>query len=249
MAITVAQTPAGSGSTWVVRGTRGLVDGFHIDDTVVAGQVVVAINGAGSNHGAIGDPGGVADSTDIIGLTSEAATVSTTIGSAGVEVEVEVLYTGYVLRAPLSGATTIGTAISTYTNTSSDANGLTVTAATGWTADDLNGYGALYCRSGANAGQIRKISDTTTTTFVVVQPFDSTIAVGDVFIVLQLGLPGNICRFQTTTDFQAIDSTEGNDLSSLSNEGICWGYENLDQAGNEKVRFSWRIVDSQLALT
>ena len=158
-------------------------------DTVVAGQPVVAINGAGSNHGGVGDPSGVTNTSDILGLTTQAATVSTTIGAAGATAEVVVTYAGYVFRAPLSGATTIGTAISTYINTAADSNGLTVTATTGWTADDLNGYGALYCRTGANAGQIRKISDTTTTTFVVVQPFDNTIAANDVFVVLQPGLP------------------------------------------------------------
>ena len=248
MAISVARYPGGS--PWVVRGTRGLPDGFHIDDTVGAGQPVVAINGAGSNNGAIGDPSGVTNTSDQIGLTTEAGTVSTTKGAAGVEVEVVVTYSGYVYEAPLSGATTIGTAIVEYTNTTQNTNATVVTtAANGWGATELDDFAALFCRSGANAGQIRKISANATTTFTVVQPFDNTIEINDVFIVLQPGLPGNIGRFQMTTDFQAIDNTEANDISSLTVEGICFGYENLDESGNEKVLFSWRSAVDQLAVS
>jgi len=221
---------------------------FQIDDTVVEGQPVVCIDGAGSNHGAIGDPGGVTDYANWFGFTNEAGTVSTTVGSAAVEVEITVMPGSKVIRAPISGATTIGTNLATYTNTAEDTNGLTITTTTNYDASDLNAYGAIYCRSGANAGQIRKISTNGTTTFVVVQPFDSTIAVNDVFVVLQTGIPGSISRFQMTTDFQAIDSTAGFDSAALTNEGIVWAYEGLEIAGQEKVLFLLPDAISQLTL-
>lgn len=223
---------------------------FQIDDTVVKGQYVVAIDGAGSNHGAIGDPGGVSTLKDMLGVTTEAGTVSTTIGSAAVEVEIEVNFTGPIFRAPLSGATTIGTALTEFVNDTADTNALTVTHdQTGWTADYLNAYGAIYCRTGANAGQIRKLSDGTTTTFVVVQPFDNTIAVGDTFVILSTGLPGSIGRIKLTTDFLACDCTANTDVSSLGDEILVWGYEGLETSGNETVLFSLVSAVEQLALS
>ncbi len=223
---------------------------FQIDDTLVAGQMVVAIDGAGSNNGAIGDPGGVNTLKDILGVTTEAGTVSTTKGESAVEVEVTVNYTGPVYRGPCSGATTVGTVLVEYINDTQDTAALTVTHnQSGWQSTRLDDYAAIFCRTGANAGQIRKISANTATTYVVVLPWDSTLEVDDTFVILSAGLPGCIGRIQLTTDFQGVDCTADTDVSSLADEIIVWGYEGLDISGSEKILFSWRGAVDQLAVT
>lgn len=221
----------------------------QIDDTVVAGQWVSAIDGAGSNHGAVGDPTATG-LKDCIGVTTEAGTVSTTKGSAAVEVEVIMNTPGSIWRAPLSGATTAGTNITVFTNDTADTNALTVTHdQTGYTADYGNGYGSLYCRSGANAGQIRKISDGTTTTFVVVQPFDNTIAVGDTFVHLHTALPLSVSKVKLTTDFLALNNVANDDITSYGDEIIVLWYEGLDTAGQERVVFTMSTAIDQLTIT
>jgi hypothetical protein len=233
-----------------IIGAAPYIRKFQIDDTVVAGQWVVSIDGAGTNHGAIGDPAGAETLKDMLGVTNEAGTVSTTKGSSAVEVEVTMNTYGSIWRGPLSGATTVGTAMTVFINDSADTNGLTVTHdQSGYTADYLNAYGALYCVSGANAGQIRKISDGTTTTQVVVQPFDSTIAANDTFLFLATGIPGSVSYLKMTTDWLGVDNTANTDVTSLADEIIVLGYEDLDVTGAEKVLFTWRSAFDQLAIS
>jgi hypothetical protein len=118
----------------------------------------------------------------------------------------------------------------------------------GYTADYGNAYASLYCRTGANAGQIRKISDGTTTTFVVVQPFDSTIAVNDTFIHLHTGIPLSVSYMKTTTDFQGLNNVANDDVTSYDDEIIVLWYEGLEIAGQERVVFVWPTAIEQLTV-
>ncbi|KKK79438.1 hypothetical protein LCGC14_2833520 [marine sediment metagenome] len=227
-----------------------LITKGQIDDTVVAGQLIIAVDGAGSNHGAIGDPGGATTLKDCIGVTTEAATVSTVKASSAVEAEYIMNTDGSAWRAPLSGATTVGTNPTVFVNDTQDTNALTVTHnQSGYTADYGNGYATLYCRSGANAGQLRKISDGTTTTFVVVLPFDNTIEVDDTFVHLHTSLPGSISKIKTTTDFLGLNNVANDDITSYGDECLVLWYEGLEIAGEERVVFTWSTVMNQLAIS
>ncbi|KKN79573.1 hypothetical protein LCGC14_0337770 [marine sediment metagenome] len=222
----------------------------QVDDTLVAGQWVVAVDGAGSNHGAVSDPSAADGLKDCIGVTTEAATVSTVKASSGVEVEVILNAPGSIWRAPFSGATTIGTNPTVFINDTQDTNALTVTHdQTGYTADYGNGYASLYCRTGANAGQIRKISDGTTTTFVVVLPFDSTIEVNDTFVHLHTALPLSVSKIKLTTDFQALNNVANDDITSYGDEVIVLWYDGLEIAGQERVAFTMSTAMDQLTIT
>lgn len=104
-------------------------------------------------------------------------------------VEVQLIGPGTVLRAPIRN-NAIGTAISSLTSTTGNANGLTVTTG----ACDFTPVANLctiYCRSGANAGQYRITDDTSTTVATWdVEMLATTATAGETYVRVPLRTHG-----------------------------------------------------------
>lgn len=134
-----------------------------------------------------GDEGGLAlpavtAASDVIGLTVDTATFTTTQGTGADSAERQVtviLNTDLVWRFRLSGSGTEGTALTQHTNTVADTGGTTITFSAGGTNFDSS---VIWGYSGANAGARRQVITVQATDAVVLVPFDHTIAVGDVFL-------------------------------------------------------------------
>jgi len=147
------------------------------------------------------------------------------------EVEVTLIIPGVTLvRAPIFN-TTWGTALYEIVNTTANSGGTTIVSpvATADIADDL---GMIYCRSGANRGIYRTITDITTVTTTVTVPFPYAIAVGDVFVqaACTLGYGG----MDLTTTFDAID---GNNVMD-DYYAVYYHDVNLEESGKEFAIFS-----------
>jgi len=96
------------------------------------------------------------------------------------QVEVTLVTPTTLIKAPI-WTTTPGTAAEVKTVTTADSAGTSVITS-GFTATE-DSYSTVYCRSGANAGQYRKVTaDGGTTTQTVLIPFNYGIAVGDTFV-------------------------------------------------------------------
>lgn len=112
--------------------------------------------------------------------TTTQATIAALDPPTAQEVEVTLITPTTLVRAPIWQSTpgtalTLGTVTTAVSGgTSYQGNALTATE---------DSYSTLYCRTGANAGQYRKITaDSGTTTQTVVIPFAYGVAVGDTFV-------------------------------------------------------------------
>lgn len=118
-----------------------------------------------------------------------ATTYSTTQGAVEGVVSI-IVNPDQILRAKMvTGAT--GTSITQDTVATAVSNGLTVVGGTSVASPDMD-EGLLWFTSGANLGESRKITSTSTVTATVISPFPRASAVGDTFLYagVNLGLTG-----------------------------------------------------------
>lgn len=168
-------------------GGAPLLMDLKVSATVVAGQPVRWVAGGNAN---IQGPVSGASNPDAIGLTTDAATYSTTQGSEGISYGV-IVDPFAIIRAEVNPSASTATAYAAgdgylLVADSASAGGTTVADTdTGGTSNDAID-GLIYCISGANAGQTRIVTAHTASTSVVVTvPFDNAIAAGDTFVFSQ----------------------------------------------------------------
>ena len=182
---------------------------YKLSATVVEGQPVIA-----STTGA--DGGEVTDATttsllDMLGIVLGASGLASprSVGLAGsltysatqgdTEGMVRVIVNpDAIIRALMSGGAAAGTALVLLSNTAASAGGTLITDADVGTAsmDD----GIVWCISGANVGQSRKITTfTSATSITVTVPFRRAIAVSDEFLQVPY-LPLTTRAIQITTN-------------------------------------------------
>jgi hypothetical protein len=112
--------------------------------------------------------------------TTTQATIAALDPPTPQEVEVTLITPTTLIKAPIWQATP-GVALTELASTTAVSAGTTVVTS-GFTATE-DSYSTIYCRSGVNAGQYRKITaDGGTTTQTVTIPFQGT-AIGDKFVV------------------------------------------------------------------
>jgi len=198
------------------RGGSGLVARFHLEATVVAGQVLIR-NADATTAGEVENPTTTA-AADFMGLALSAVTYSTTQATfdgfpgyrqSGEEGTVGVIFDPFqVLKFRVSGGATPGTALATtapanlLTNTAADTGGLIVTAAEVGTTD-MDG-GLIIGRTGNNAGVVRRnTTHTNNTDNRVIVPFPRTIAVGDTFIRVPYSKSAQTVQMTATTFLEA----------------------------------------------
>lgn len=121
---------------------------------------------------------------DVVGITLDTATYTTTqgTGSSSAERLVSVIINpDAIIRARMSGGSTEGTALTQYTVTTADSDGVQVITGDDWSSPETD-EGVVWGYSGSNVGQIRKVTSTATTYGQVTVPFDYNPAVGDVYL-------------------------------------------------------------------
>ena len=120
--------------------------------------------------------------TDSPGLAIDTGTYSATQGATHAEGLVTVeARPDLIIRALMSGGAAEGTALTLLSNTLASTDGLLVTDADVGTADMVSG--TIWCISGANVSQARKITaHSSATSMTVTVAFLNDIAVGDQFL-------------------------------------------------------------------
>jgi len=115
--------------------------------------------------------------------TTYTTTQATVAANGPSEVEVTLIIPGITLfKGPIfNGA--FGTALTEVTTTSASSGGTTITSTSGTITDIDDHYTTAYCRSGANRGQYRVVTNCGTNANVVTVPFKYGIAVGDKFVL------------------------------------------------------------------
>ena len=122
---------------------------------------------------------------DMVGVTLDTATYSTTQGTGANSAEASVriiINPDAIIKIRMNQGATEGTALTLYTETLASATGTVITGGDVNTTD--MDQGTIWCYSGANVGQARRITSTSTVAATVLVPFDNDTVVGDNFIVV-----------------------------------------------------------------
>ena len=188
-----------------LSGNKMLVRRYQVN-TTFANAGVVALD-PGSNNA------GVAISTttsfaDAVGVTLDTATYVTAQQTDGTSAERKlsiILQPDAVYRALLSGGATENTALALHAVTTASTDGLTITTGTTWTGTEFD-EGAVWGYDGANLGQIRKITSTSSTAGTVTVAFDYDTVVGDNFLRAPYW-PLQTITLQTTTNLYQADAS------------------------------------------
>lgn len=111
-----------------------------------------------------------------------------------------------VYRARLSGAATDGTALTAHTVTTATSDGLTITHSAYDASSPTMDEGTIWGYTGANAGQVRKITSVSTTATTVILAFPRDDAVGDQYLHAPIH-PTRSITAQLTTNCTEIDAS------------------------------------------
>lgn len=219
-------------------GGKDFLSDFLVSKAFIAAQIVVKETTT-TDPGEVDDPagtgsGGVTDTADVLGCTTDQATYSATATqnpgafwpptSGALENLVRIEVNPFAIyRFPVAGGATAGTALAQGTGSAagniisiSTAGSRTVLTAAGTTGNigviDMTG-GLVMGRTGANVGQIRKMTAYTASTSqtVTVQFLNPTV-VGDTF--LRVPYSRMISKTQMTSNF-----AEMNGLIACNNAG------------------------------
>lgn len=192
---------------YMLGGGAPLVMKYQANETFSNAGIPVLAPGAGN--------AGVQISTttswaNAVGVTLDTATYVTAQQTDGTSAEREVsvlISPQAVFRALMSGGATENTALTLYDVTTATTDGLDITTGDDWTSPQFD-EGVAWGYDGANAGQKRKITSTSSTAATVTVAFDNDHQVGDNFLRAPywfLDATGN--NIQTTTNLYQADAS------------------------------------------
>ncbi len=193
---------------YMLSGGAPLKMGFQINETLSTAGIPVLAPG-GNNAGV--QISTVASWANAVGVTLDTATYVAAQQTDGTSAEREVdviISPTAVFRVLLSGGATENTALPLFTVSTVSTDGLAVTTGDDFTGAPSFDESVIWCYSGANVGQKRKITSTSTTAATVTVPFDFDTVVGDEFMRAPywfLDDTGN--NIQTTTLLTQADTT------------------------------------------
>lgn len=230
---------------------------YQIGETMYVGQLAMSglVGGAGG-HVQIADAASEAHENDqpILGFVSGAfqdgvysstyrgdgVTYDTTLANvlanthrdAAMVQVTRIIPNDTIIRAPIYDAA-YGTALTTLTETTGDATGLTITHAAGAVEDAADDMSTIYCRTGANKGLYRVVTTGGTDAQVCTVAFPYAIAIGDTFVRAScvLGLGG--------LDIPATANCIDGDSALSSYYDVEYHSINLEESGKEWASFSF----------
>ncbi len=190
----------------LLGGGTPVVKKYQITATLATKGVLVTFGGDA-------DPGilicGTTNTTDLMGVTLDTATYSTTQGDGAREVSV-VINPDAIYRAKMSFGATLDTAMTSYDVTTAVSNGLTLTSGDDFTSAVNYDIGMVWWYSGNNSGSKPRHIETTTSTGLTVEvPFENATVVGDEFIVSGVSVAHDIAvgQIQLTSDISQVNAS------------------------------------------
>lgn len=179
---------------------------YKVAETMATPGIVVLDAAAGA--AGIGKASTTA-SANSVGVTVDTTTYSTAPAAGAEGVVTVIVNPNAVWRLHMSGAATAGTALLIMT----EATGGSKTANTITTGDVAPNSpnmdeGQIVCISGANAGQIRKVTSTSATVATVTVGWYNNNAIGDIFMLLPY-TPADVAgnNIQLTTNLDEADAS------------------------------------------
>ncbi len=149
-----------------------------------------------------------ANAVDMVGVSHDAGTYSTTQGTGTSSAESVVTFDirpDAIIRARMSGGATSGTSLSAQTETTGETDGLVVTTGATWSSPTFLD-GTVWGLTGNNVGQDRKITAVDGTTGTVDVPFDNNILINDTYLRAPFH-PHSSVTVELVTDFTEVDAS------------------------------------------
>ncbi len=188
----------------LLSGGAPVIKKYQVNATVANAGIPLLIGGAG--EAGLDLPSTTA-LNDAVGVNLDTATYVTAQQTDGTSAERTVsviINPDAILSARLSGGATTGTALTSQSVDTASTDGLAVTA--GDYSTTTMDEGTIWCYSGANAGQKRKITSVSTTAATVTVAFDYDIAVGDQFLNANISVM-DVPTPTLTSDFLEFDAS------------------------------------------
>lgn len=210
-------------------GGAALLKKYQVDETFSVAGVPALVSASGESGVDLGTLSGCAD---FLGFTLDTATKQTaqqTAPATAAELLTVICNPDAVWRGRMSGSSTEGTALRLYTVVTQSTDGLSVITDNDPSSPDL-ADGIVWGYSGANIGQRRKITATSSNDATVQIPFDQDIEVGDVFLMYNRYL-ADVAGVSLTTALWELDAVIAEnasgaefrvfdvELGDVSNEG------------------------------
>ncbi len=175
---------------------------FTISTTTVAGIVIGTTTGATDFVGMSVDKG-----LDRLGIAQSTYTTTQGTGSnSALRTVTIIINPDAVWKWIMSNGATNNTALANRTVTTASSGGTAITtSATDWTSPQML-YGYTWGATGANSGDARKITATSSTAGTVVIPFDNATVVGDIFYAAPY-CPMMSTAIQLTTSLDQADTS------------------------------------------
>jgi hypothetical protein len=189
----------------LLNGGAPVIKSYQINATVADVGVPLLVGGAG--EAGLDLPSTTAVN-DMVGVNLDTATYVTsqqTDGSTAERTVKVIINPDAIYRARLSGDGTTGTALTLFDITTATTDGLDITTGDDWNSTDMD-EGLVWGYDGANVGQIRKITSTTTLAATVTVAFENDHQVGDNFLRANFSLM-DVPNVTLTSDFQEIDTS------------------------------------------
>jgi hypothetical protein len=176
-----------------LSGSSPVIKKYKASAAIAAGVVVLRSASNASGQMSTSTTTSAADAIGLLldnGLASGASVSYSTVQGADEAVWGVIVNPDQILRMQMvTGAT--GTSITADAVATAVSNGLTVVGGTSVASPDMD-EGLIWFTSGANVGQSRKITSTSTVTATVIVPFKYASVVGDAFCYagINVGLTG-----------------------------------------------------------
>ncbi len=144
---------------------------------------------------------------DMVGVTLDTATLSSTQGTGASSAEELVTIScrpDAIVRSRMSGGATSGTSLASVSVTVADSGGTTVETGATWSNPTfLNG--TVWGLAGSNVGQSRKLTTVSSTVGTMLVPLDYGTVVNDTFLRVVIH-PHASVLVQLTSDFTEVDA-------------------------------------------
>jgi hypothetical protein len=188
-----------------LSGGSAVMKSYQVSATV--SNTGIPLTASTGDEAGIVVPASGTDASDMVGLNYDTVTYVTAQQTDGTSPERKVrmdIRPDIIINSRMSGGATSGTAIPLLTETVADTNGTVITC--GDAATPETDGGSLFCYSGANAGQIRKVTTSSSTAYTVLVAFDNDTIVGDDFFRIPFWVMDSAAdTVDMTSDFTEID--------------------------------------------
>jgi hypothetical protein len=220
----------------LLSGGAAVIQHYMVEETF-ANVGVPALIAANTTAGV--DLPSTTGAADMVGITVDTATYNTAQSATADPAERlgVIVNPDAIIKARWAGSGTTGVALAPFTVVTADGAGTSVILDSSVASPDMED-GTIWGYSGANVGQYRKITATSSVTATVAIPFRHDIDVGDEFLIVNR-FEADVAGVTLTGDFIELDASVAENTSGAAFRIL---KQLLGSKGEEGTTHSWAFM-------